>query len=197
MFDVPHVHHICIFQFRFAMALVRAQEEALDFKRLQLRWQHERIHGEVHLSVLRCCLKVDNIKPEVVRLDTPRSRGLQADFRICFALLAVRPSTCRFLHRPDAPIHYGTPVWVGQGSASRITPCRSTCRVWSRGEHRRGNMHILVGLKRTWDQKLSSGLLLKFMFTHFFQVRFADAEQYWLINLTFFRSQRILRPAVN
>ena len=29
----------CIFQFRFAMALVRAQEEALDFKRLQLRWQ--------------------------------------------------------------------------------------------------------------------------------------------------------------
>ena len=29
----------CIFQFRFAMALVRAQEEALVFKRLQLRWQ--------------------------------------------------------------------------------------------------------------------------------------------------------------
>ena len=29
----------CFFQFRFAMAFVRAQEEALVFKRLQLRWQ--------------------------------------------------------------------------------------------------------------------------------------------------------------
>ena len=74
-------------------------------------------------------------------------------------------------------------------------------------------LHILVGLKQTWDQKLSSGLmcsqmnlamtgsmLLKFMTTHLFQFRFADTEQYflrpppslinwrlsWLITLTYF-----------
>ena len=39
---------------------------------------------------------------------------------------------------------------------------------------------------RTWDQKLSSGLLLTFMTTHLFQFRFADAEQYWLITLPVF-----------
>ena len=53
-------------------------------------------------------------------------------------------------------------------------------------------VEFLVGLKRTWDQKLSSGLLLTFMTTHLFQFRFADAEQYWLITWTFFRSQQIL-----
>ena len=41
---------------------------------------------------------------------------------------------------------------------------------------------------RTWDLKLSSGLLLTLMTTHLFQFRFADAEQYWLFTLTFFRS---------
>ena len=30
----------------------------------------------------------------------------------------------------------------------------------------------VVGLKRTWDQRLSSGLLLTFMTTHLFQFRF-------------------------
>ena len=35
-----------------------------------------------------------------------------------------------------------------------------------------------IGLKRTWDQKLSSGSLLTFMSTHFFQFRFAETEQY-------------------
>ena len=53
---------------------------------------------------------------------------------------------------------------------------------------------LLVGLKSTCDQKLSSGSLLTFMTTHLCQPRFADAEQYWLITLTFFRSQRTLRP---
>ena len=74
-------------------------------------------------------------------------------------------------------------------------------------------LHIFVGLKRTWDQKLSSGLMsgqldlaitglmfLTFMTIHLFQFRFADTEQYflrppptlinwwpsWLITLTFF-----------
>ena len=37
----------------------------------------------------------------------------------------------------------------------------------------------VVGLKRTWDQKLSSGLLLTFMTVHFFQFRFAATEQHW------------------
>ena len=44
--------------------------------------------------------------------------------------------------------------------------------------------NFLFGLKRTWDQKLSSGLmLLTFMTTHLFQ-----------LPMTFFRNQRILRP---
>ena len=37
---------------------------------------------------------------------------------------------------------------------------------------------FLVCLKRTWDQKLSSGLLFTFMANHLFQFRFADAEHY-------------------
>ena len=56
------------------------------------------------------------------------------------------------------------------------------------------HVEFLVGLKRTWDQKLSSGLLLTFMATQLFQFRFADAEQYWLITWTFCTSQRIIRP---
>ena len=48
-------------------------------------------------------------------------------------------------------------------------------------------------MKRTWDQKLSSGLMLvPFMTVHLLQFRFAIAEQYWhpswLITLTFFRT---------
>ena len=35
----------------------------------------------------------------------------------------------------------------------------------------------VAGLKRTWAQKLSSGLLLKFMTTQLFHFRFAVAEQ--------------------
>ena len=50
------------------------------------------------------------------------------------------------------------------------------------------HVEFLVGLKRTWDQKLSSGLLLTFMTTHFFQFRFSETEQHWLITLTFFRT---------
>ena len=54
-------------------------------------------------------------------------------------------------------------------------------------------LHILVGLKRTWDRKLSSGLmnvqlnlaitgllLLTFMTFYLFQCRSADTEQYFL-----------------
>ena len=54
-------------------------------------------------------------------------------------------------------------------------------------------LHIFAGLKRTRDQKLSSGLmsgqlslavtglmLLMFMTIHLFQLRFADTEQYFL-----------------
>ena len=48
----------------------------------------------------------------------------------------------------------------------------------------------VVGLKKTWDQKLSSGLLLTFMTVHLFQFCFVDADQYchsgWLITVTFF-----------
>ena len=57
-------------------------------------------------------------------------------------------------------------------------------------------LHIFVGLKRTRDQKLSSGLmsgqlslaitglmLLMFMTIHLFQLRFADTEQYFLRHL--------------
>ena len=54
-------------------------------------------------------------------------------------------------------------------------------------------LHTVVGLKRTWDQKLSSGLtrghldvaitdlmLLTHMTIHLFQFSFADIEQYSL-----------------
>ena len=54
------------------------------------------------------------------------------------------------------------------------------------------SLHIFVGLKRTWDQKLSSGvwsgelnlaiaglMLLTFMTIHLLQFRFADTEQYF------------------
>ena len=57
-------------------------------------------------------------------------------------------------------------------------------------------LHIFTGLKRTRDQKLSSGLmsgqlslavtglmLLMFMTIHLFQLRFADTEQYFLRHL--------------
>ena len=44
-------------------------------------------------------------------------------------------------------------------------------------------------MKRTWDQKLSSGLLLTFTFTLFFQFRIADTEQCWLFTLTFFKTR--------
>eukprot|EP00450_Noctiluca_scintillans_P029453 CAMPEP_0194549464 /NCGR_PEP_ID=MMETSP0253-20130528/95220_1 /TAXON_ID=2966 /ORGANISM="Noctiluca scintillans" /LENGTH=399 /DNA_ID=CAMNT_0039396893 /DNA_START=22 /DNA_END=1219 /DNA_ORIENTATION=- len=84
-------------------------------------------------------------------------------------------------------------------------------------------LHIFVGLKRTWDQKLSSGLmsgqlnlaitglmLLTFMTIHLFQFRFADTEQYflrppptlinwwpsWLISLTFFWTNDSTVPLV-
>ena len=46
----------------------------------------------------------------------------------------------------------------------------------------------VVGLKRTWDQKLSSDLLLTFMTVHLFQFCFADAEQHCLFTLTFVRT---------
>ena len=51
----------------------------------------------------------------------------------------------------------------------------------------------LVGLKRTWDQKLSSSLMLvPFMTVHLLQFRFTITEQYWhpswLITLTLFRT---------
>ena len=35
---------------------------------------------------------------------------------------------------------------------------------------------IVSGLKRNWDQKLSSGVLFTFMNTHLFLFRFADPE---------------------
>ena len=84
-------------------------------------------------------------------------------------------------------------------------------------------LHILVGLKRTWDLKLSSGmmsgqlnlattglLLLTFMTIHPFKVHSADTEQYflklpptlynrwpcWLITLTFFWTDDKSVPAV-
>ena len=54
------------------------------------------------------------------------------------------------------------------------------------------SLHIFVGLKRTWDQKLSSGvwsgqlnlaitglMLLTLMTIHLFQFLFADTEQYF------------------
>ena len=51
-------------------------------------------------------------------------------------------------------------------------------------------MARVVGLKRIWDQKLSSSLMLvPFMTVHLLQFRFADTEHYphpsWLITLTF------------
>ena len=50
----------------------------------------------------------------------------------------------------------------------------------------------VVGLKRTWDQKLSCCLLLMFMTTQLFQFRIAVADKYcqpsWLFTLTFFRT---------
>ena len=47
---------------------------------------------------------------------------------------------------------------------------------------------VVVGLKRTWGQKLSSDLLLTFMTVHLFQFCFADAEQSCLFTLTSPRS---------
>ena len=63
-------------------------------------------------------------------------------------------------------------------------------------------MHIFVGLKRTWGQKLSSGRMmsgqlssaltglmsLTFMTVHFFLVSFAGSEQYCLFILSFFKT---------
>ena len=45
---------------------------------------------------------------------------------------------------------------------------------------------VVVGLKRTWDQKRSSGMLLTFTVTLLFQFRLAVTEQYCLFTLTFF-----------
>ena len=50
------------------------------------------------------------------------------------------------------------------------------------------HVEFLFGLKRSWDQKLSSGMLLTFTFTLLSQFRFADTEQYRLITLTFLRT---------
>ena len=59
---------------------------------------------------------------------------------------------------------------------------------------------FFVGLKRTWDQKLSSGWMLSgqlislvlmsltLMTTYLSQFRFADTGQYRLITLTFLRT---------
>ena len=47
---------------------------------------------------------------------------------------------------------------------------------------------ITLTLFKTWDQKVSSGMLLTFMPTHLFQFRFADTEQYWLITFTLFKT---------
>ena len=48
---------------------------------------------------------------------------------------------------------------------------------------------FLVSVQRTWDQKLSSGLLLTFFTTYLFQFHSADAKYYrqpsWLFTLTF------------
>ena len=66
------------------------------------------------------------------------------------------------------------------------TSCRkSSMRKWcvlSCTEKVEVPKHV-VGWKRTWDQTLSSGLLLTFMTTHLFHFRSADTEQYWLITL--------------
>ena len=45
---------------------------------------------------------------------------------------------------------------------------------------------VVVGLKKTWDQKRSSGMLLTFTVTFLFQFRFAVTEQYCLFTQTFF-----------
>ena len=60
----------------------------------------------------------------------------------------------------------------------------------------------VVGLKRTWDQKLSSGLMsLSFITTHIFQFHYADTEYYrhasWLNTLTFFRAVNKHVPLVS
>ena len=75
-------------------------------------------------------------------------------------------------------------------------------------------LHIFAGLKRTRDQKLSSGLmsgqlslaiiglmLLMFMTIHLFQLRFADTEQYFLRHLFFVvrgsqRTSTVVQPLV-
>ena len=54
---------------------------------------------------------------------------------------------------------------------------------------------VVVGLKRTWDQKRSSGMLITFTITLLVQCSFADTEQCWLITLTFFRCQRMKQSA--
>ena len=65
-------------------------------------------------------------------------------------------------------------------------------------------MHIFVGLKRAWGQKLSSGRMmsgqlssaltvlisLTFMTVHLFLFSFAGSEQYRLFALTFFKIWR-------
>ena len=99
---------------------------------------------------------------------------------------------CWMRHLPRKLVH-------GARSFGVACPCNLSTPVLRMINSRSGRLHVefLVGLKRIWDQKLSSGLLLTFMTTHIFQFRFADAEQYWLITLTFLMSQRILRHAVN
>ena len=47
---------------------------------------------------------------------------------------------------------------------------------------------FLLVLKRNWDQKLSSGVLLTFMTTHLFLFRFAVAVQSCMFALTFFKT---------
>ena len=76
-------------------------------------------------------------------------------------------------------------VWHVRCGIGSLGPARHNCD--GQTGQRESSLAVFDELP-AWVQKLSSGLmLLTLMTTHLFQFRFADAEQFWLITLTFFR----------
>ena len=114
----------------------------------------------------------------------------------------LNPEWCGFLRHGRAHLHDARVSWVGQAQVHPFSGY--TVRLHWTGFRFQANiveeyvllsalLLILVGLKRTWDRKLSSGLmssqlilattgliLLIFMTIYLFQCRSADTEQYFL-----------------
>ena len=100
------------------------------------------------------------------------------DFRICVALLAIRPSSCR--------VPSQTPVCVGQGSASGLTAWRSTSCGAPGHRHQHCCRQTLFARKCCrYEEVVFWFHVLTSLATHFFHFSFTVTEQYWLFNLAF------------